>query len=248
MAKRKQTAQDKIDAADAKLAKAEDPSFEGMVEGGGDPADITAEDQYTALQVYSETPEFDREDVLFPRLRLAFGLTKEVQDGLARPGDWIPDGFEPEQEFIIMPMAYRKGRELRDPDTRDVLCISGDAKTGQGEPGGPCVTCPESQWRKDPEREGKNSPPNCTILYNYLIYVVDLDAVFRMTFSKSSEIMAKTLNTMIMLRGMGKVAIKLGASQKQGPFGNYHIPVITPITATEEMLEAARGKMEAGAL
>ena len=51
----------------------------------------------------------------------------------------------------------------------DLLCRSADAKTGTGDPGGPCEFCPYAKWGKG------RTPPECGLAYNYFILPVGGD-------------------------------------------------------------------------
>ena len=95
-----------------------------------------------ALAIYREE-EFSAVDLLLPRIRLAQGLTPEVQDGTAKPGQILLTGYDPVEEVVFIPMGMRRRRVLRDEDERTaILCSSDDGKNGQGVPGGACQLCP----------------------------------------------------------------------------------------------------------
>ena len=89
-----------------------------MVEGGSsEAAQDEIEGQGTALDIYQEESVFSADDVYIPRLRIAQGLTKEVQEGTARPGQFLVTGFAPEEESVnLVPVGFTRMREYRDPD------------------------------------------------------------------------------------------------------------------------------------
>ena len=242
MAKRKtkNAAEKALDKADKKL-ESEEPSFSSMLEDEAPrDKDHLGEDTGTVLANYSDVPDFGQEDVIIPRLKLAQGLTTEVQEGIARPGQWILTGFEPEDELTIVPLAFAKRRELRDPDTRDILCFSRDARTGEGTPGGECAVCPMNEWTESDD--GKRVPPPCNFQYAYLVYAVDLDSMGALTFAKSGLSSGKMLNTIVAQRGMGRCAVKLSSSQRTGPNGKYHVPSVNPANVDAEVLDKAKVK------
>lgn len=231
----------------AKKKDVQEPSFDSMIESSDEtrPVDEAVgdgvENAGTALANYSDTPDFDQDDVVIPRLRLAQGLTTEVQDGLARPGQWILTGFEPEDELTVIPVAFTKRRELRDEDTREILCFSQDSKTGVGDPGGDCSVCPLQEWADG--EGGRRVPPACNFQYAYLMYIVEFGALAAMSFSKSALRTGKLLNTIVAQRGMLNCAVKLSNSQRKGDKGNYYVPSVNPTNVAEEVLEAARAKI-----
>ncbi len=232
--------------AKAKKQEVVEPSFDSMIEQDETKSVDEAvgegvENAGTALANYTDTPDFDQDDVVIPRLRLAQGLTTEVQDGLARSGQWILTGFEPEDELTVVPVAFTKRRELRDIETREILCFSKDSKVGVGEPGGDCATCPMAEWTEG--EAGKNNPPACNFQYAYLMYVVDFQALAAVTFTKSGLRTGKLLNTIVAQRGMMNCAVKLSNSQRKGGKGNYYVPSVNPVNVEQEVLDAARAKV-----
>jgi hypothetical protein len=214
--------------------------FNGMVEE----VEETAVSK-NALSVYSDKPLLDGTDLFIPRLRLAQGLTQEVQNGEAKPGQWLILGTEPAAEVTVVPVLMTRRRELRDPDTRTTVCRSGDAITGVGNPGGDCATCPMSMWVKSTKKGGKNSAPPCSFLYSYMVYIVEAKTMAILEFSRTSILTGKMLNTMIMQKGIGAFAVRLGAVSKQGPKGTFYSPTISATNVKVEELKRALAEAEA---
>ncbi len=213
--------------------------MDDMIEGGGDAEDalVDSEGAGTALDIYSTETNFDADDVFIPRLRLAQGLTKEVQDGTATPGQFLVQGFTPEIDVTLVPVAFTKMREYRDPDDGSVvLCYSRDALTGEGEPGGECAQCPLNQWTPNPDKPGKNRPPICKFSYGYLFYSEQHDTITSFKFKGMGLNAGKMLNTIVNHHGLRKVVIKLGSEQKSGRNGSYYIPSVSVVAEPEESL------------
>lgn len=201
----------------------------------------------TALATYSDQPAMDGSDLFIPRLRLAQGLTQEVQNGEAKPGQWLVLGANPMEEVRVIPVAMTKRRELRDPDTRAVLCRSGDAINGVGNPGGECATCEMAQWTKATGKGkagGKNNAPLCAFLYSYMVYIVQAKSLAILEFSRTSITTGKMINTMVAQRGIGTFSIALGAVSKQGPKGTFYSPTVKMEAAKPEELKRALAEMK----
>lgn len=220
--------------------------FEGMIENGNDNGSDTgptyheddAPDQpIFSLQSYSNAPVFDAEDILIPRIRLAQGLTNEVQAGTAKPGQWIVTGFEPADEITIVPLLASRQRRLTDEDFQ-TLCQSSDGVTGVGTPGGACSKCPKNQWTDGPK--GRRNPPACTFSYAFVVYVVDFETMAIVEFRRTGIQAGKTLNTNVMRFGLGRFAAILRSGAKQGPRGAYYTATVVPTKVTEEILSQAR--------
>jgi len=213
------------------------PGFEGMIE---QPSTEEVKDVASLIapqSAYSNKPVLDGSDMYVPRLRLAQGLTAEVQEGLAKPGQWIVSGYDPMDETIVIPLLLARQRELRDTD-RIVCCRSSDAKTGDGNPGGVCRDCPMSKWIKGKEGE-KNSPPPCTFSYSYMVYVVNAGVLAVLAFSRTSITTGKRLNTMIAQHGMGNFAVKMSSLSRSGGKGSFYLPIINPATVEPDILQTA---------
>lgn len=220
----------------------EQPSlFEKMVDSGEPVMDPPVQEPgmaATSLSVYSNTPQFDREDIIMPRLHITQGLSKEVQEGFAKPGMWLISGSEAKEQVTVIPLAFSRRRELRDEDF-NTLCSSEDAVTGIGNPGGECRACMMNQWTQSPT--GKRVPPQCTFFYSYIVYVVELRSPAIIDFKRTAIGAGKMLNTIVGRTGIGKTAVTLKVSTQKGNRGNYYVPVVQPTTATPEMFTEAAG-------
>ena len=221
------------------------PDYEKSVESApGADDESMALQAYNPLGGYTTEPEFEQGDAYVPRLRLAQGLTSEVQDGLAKPGEWLLIGHEPVGEMVIVPVAFATKRELRDDESRDILCFSQDGKIGQGNPGGVCAECPLSQWQKGPD--GSNIPPACDRYFSYIVFSATHNAMCILELRKSAIKPGRVLNTMVKNAGLGNFAVKLGSKKKQGPQGTYALPDFSPLPAEEleAILETAQQRFE----
>lgn len=208
------------------------------------PSDVNEEPmQDTGMARYSNNPTFDPSDLFIPRLRLAQGLTAEVQSGIAKPGDWLVLGEEPLKSPTIIPMLMVRRRELRDTDdNRAILCRSSDSITGIGNPGGECASCPMDRWTPSKKKGGKNNAPPCTFIYSYVVYIVDTEALCVLEFYRSSMPTGKMLNTMILQKGLGHFAVQLRSNGQQGPKGTYYSPSIQPAKIKDAAFKAAQQK------
>ena len=191
------------------------------------------------MSVYSDKPSLDGSDLFIPRLRLAQGLTQEVQDGSAKPGQWLVLGSEPMDEVTVVPVAMTRRRELRDPDTRSVVCRSGDSVTGIGNPGGDCASCPMAEWTASAKKNGKNNAPACSFLYSYMVWVVEAETMAILEFSRTSITTGKMLNTMIVQRGIGTFAVLMSSTAKQGPKGTFYNPTVAMTNVKVDELKRA---------
>lgn len=181
----------------------------------------------TGLGGLTSTPVFERDEVSLPRLRLAQGLTPEVQEGTAKPGQWVLGGHDAVDTVTFIPLMMGVDWGHRDKDTGVFAPCNNPRCTGRA-------------WGANDPRTGKGTPPWCTRIYRYLGYSVEHGVTAEVHFSKSGEIVARELNTLIATKGMGNFAIALGKQTKNGPRGNYFLPAVRQVAVPSQELDTAR--------
>jgi hypothetical protein len=216
-------------------------NFDKMVGGEGElMAPEETEEKQTGIALANFTNHLDMEssDLMIPRLRLTQGLTAEVQDGTATPGQWVMSGYDAKPEVIVVPILFARNRALRDQEGA-ILCRSFDSITGVGEPGGICDGCIMNQWTENGKGE-KNTPPKCAFSYVYIVYVKEFEAMALVEFRRTSIQAGKTLNTIAAQRGLGNFAVKLKSSKQTGKRGTFYQMVVQPTQAEPDLLVSAR--------
>jgi hypothetical protein len=203
------------------------------------PAEIEPEEigTFTAMTAFSDTPAFDSSDIMPTLLRLAQGLTAEVQAGDAKPGQWLLPGHDPYESVTVVPLLFSKRREYRDADTNEILCVSDDSRTGEGVPGGSCESCPLSHWVGEGK---KRKPPQCVFMYAYVVYVMEAQTPALLLFRKSALSVGRMLNSLVAQHGMRNTVIRLTAKGQQGRQGSYYIPAISPVSTEDAQTALAQ--------
>lgn len=222
--------------------KPEQLSFDNMLEDTGTDASSLAipdaDDSVAPITIYSSEAKFNPEDITPPVLKLMQGLSPEVQDGSARPGQWSLSGYEPKEALTIVPLSYAKRREYRDPDTNVITCTSYGGEFGQGTPGGTCADCPMNKWTG----EGKNRRgPQCVFMYSYMVYIAEYDTGAILNFKRTGLAVGRSLNSAVNRLGFGRVVVKISGKIQTGGKGTYYIPQLVPISgeAGNEPLQKA---------
>lgn len=209
---------------------------------GNDQLATTEEDAMgtSAIVAYTDKPTFDSSDIVPSMLRLAQGLTPEVQDGSAKPGQWLMPGFKPYDAVTVVPLMFAKRREYRDEDGQ-AMCVSDNALEGVGDPGGICEACEMNKWGGE---RGKRRPPQCTFMYAYMVYVLEADSIALLYFKKTSIGIGRMLNAMVAQKGMRQTAIRLTSKSQAGKKGSYFTPMIAPLSPelSVEAVSAAAAK------
>ena len=212
-------------------------TFAGMIDDDNTTPEV--EESAAPLAVYStNTANFSPEDIAPPMIKLMQGLSPEVQEGAARPGNWVLSGFDPTEVLTMVPLSYARRREFRNEDTNAIDCRSWDGETGEGNPGGFCMGCPMNQWTG----EGKSRKgPSCVFMYSYMMYVVEFDSVGVMNFKRTGLATGKVLNTIVARTGFGKTVIRATSKMNSSGKGSYYIPQVFQVTGVgvEEVLAKA---------
>lgn len=217
---------------------AEKSEFDKMVDGVED-VDPSEDEAQTGIQLanFQASLDLGSEDLMIPRLRLMQGLSTEVQDGSASPGQWVLSGYDPQDNVTYVPLLFARNRTLRDEEG-SILCKSRDAKTGEGEPGGNCDECIMNKWIEN--EKGPNTPPKCAFSYVYIGYVPEFESIALVEFRRTSINAGKMLNTVSAQRGLGNFAVKLKTSKQTGKRGTFYQAVVQPTQIEEEVLMRAR--------
>lgn len=226
---------------------------DGTIEAGSIAADQPAnegeEQASRALAVnvpatqFSQELEFQQGETAFPLLRLAQGLTKEVANGAAAPGEYVLTGYEPLESVTIIPTAIARTRVRRNPkNNAEILCQSPDAIRGIGDPGILCAGCAFADWTED--ARGNRYPPECAFTFNYLAWSVDHQTLVQLMMRRTQIPVTRVVNTMIQTKGYGNFAITLGSMPQRNAKGSYHVMTATPTRGVDdEHFEAARMMM-----
>ncbi len=197
--------------------------------------------------IFSDQVKFRMDEIFVPQLRVANGLTQEVQSGDAKPGDWLMMGYAPEKAVEIVIISMARVRELRDDETRAIQCKSQDQIMGEGEygpgsplnPSGACTGCPMANWI--PQGPGKKSKPApCTEIYRYQAYSLTHGSMCMIDFKRTGMNEAKKINMQLAGKGFKGSVIVLKSVSQQGTRGSYFIPFVT----SREITGQERGTVE----
>ena len=195
------------------------------------PKDKNSTEQDSALarpstQYSTELDEDD--DFALLRLKLIQGISEEVSNGEARPGDFFIDGLGVvEPPFTIIPMLLGRQRVFRPDDSEinpedEIMCFSADGKTGIGEPGGQCNVCPNSQF------QGR-TPPLCVDIRNYICFDPTREVLLKWSLSRSAISVAKEINTFIKTKKIGNFAIQISSFETGQAKRKYYKPKIRAV-------------------
>lgn len=195
------------------------------------------DDALARLEESGYSQDLDLEEAMFPRLRLIQGLSPEVNEGSASPGDWKIDGFDDVAEpILVIPMSYKTTRTMRSKDGA-VLCKSADGKTGTAmvvdldNAGGECMRCPFAKWNPNPDNPaGKNLPPDCTDIRSYLLFVPDVGVLAQWDLSRTGITTARALNGFLTMYGFRNFGIELEAREETRGSYRFWAPKFKVVT------------------
>lgn len=226
--------------------------FDSLVENENNNTDLAIQttepaEEQAALANFSGVVAFDSQDLIFPRIRLAQALTAEVNEGIAKAGQYVISGLPAVDSITCVPGMFARRRLYASSDTMEVLCRSSDAINGVGTPGGKCEECPLSHWSGSQE-EHNRKPPVCTFMYSYIVFVAEWETVGILDFRKTSLNTGKTVNTMVARYGLGNFAFVMKSiAQMNQQKQRYYVMSVVPTKADEDLLSTAQQFFQMGA-
>lgn len=147
----------------------------------------------------------DSGDISIPRMVILQSTSPEISDALGTPGDFFIKGINQnlgKGPLEIIPLLRSKSRIRWKPieEGGGLLCRSFDGKTGQGDPGGNCDTCPKKDWAHKDVKTGKLKP-DCDLYENVICVLRGQDDWIPVAFSGSRTRLKaiKDLNTLLLL-------------------------------------------------
>lgn len=173
---------------------------------------------------FESQPKFEQHEIAIPRVRLMQPVSDDVMNGNQTQGTFVIPGYEATKEFNFYPIGMMRRRQR--VSEQNIVCKSPDAKHGEGDPGIECAKCPFQQWGPKDPKTGKGTPPECSLIYDYLGVDLDNDTICIMSFQKTSNKTAYWLNGMAGSRdGFGSFAVKFTAQVESGKAGaRYYVP------------------------
>ena len=198
----------------------------------------------TNMTSLSMEPDLDASEVALPRLRLAQGLTQEVNEGTAKAGQWVLTGEDPLDAVTVIPLMMGRSRVARDPEDKEgrtILCSSDDARTGVGQNpvNGNCAVCPLKDFQQDP-RTGRSVKPACSLTYRYLVWSIDHGALLEVHFSKTATHAAKYINTFVSTKKLGRFAIQLSSKSTTSNNRTFYVPAVKLVQVDAGEFDVAR--------
>ncbi len=159
------------------------------------------------------------EDRIIPRLKIMQPLSPEVDEGIAKSGEFVNSiakkSYGP--TLTLTPIFWWKTRVYWGPreEGGEILCQARDALTGTVF--GVCADCENSKWHD-------KEPPICTAIINILGLVNNTDMV-ALSFMKTSYGTGKQLINLFQYKGVDvfNFQYELFADQEQNDFGKFWV-------------------------
>lgn len=218
-----------------------DATFDNLVAD----VDVTPDVEETALSTnlnrgWSADPTFDQSDLYISKLRLAQGLTPEVQNREASIGQWVLTACPPMDKPRVIPLLFAKKVRRYGLVGTDKYVACNDHQ------GPPEADCPNCRTQYEEKLASGNFESKVEDYYQYVVYVPEHSQPAILEFARSGMGAGRILNAMVATRGLGHFAIQLGSNQVKGQRGTYGVPVISLAQATPEELEEAQNFIPRG--
>ncbi len=202
---------EKVEAAEAapeekSLVEVEKPNDWGSLIGEM----VKADKPSTEVASYHRGVDQDLEEVstdelnLVPQLKVLQGLSPEVQEGVAKAGQfWDSFNDQPlDPPILIVPIHTFRTR-ARWADDRGVqlpVCRSHDGKQGSGNPGGDCTVCKQpKRFTRDGQLVG-----DCDETMQFVVWLPETDSWCLLPLAKTKYKIGKQWINMIY-KGRGRI-------------------------------------------
>lgn len=193
----------------------------------------------------SEGFTFGADELSTPILKIAQGLSPEVRDREAQPGDFILSGFGPEESVTLVIAGFTRARRYVPQNAQKATCWASASPPlpliGQGEfKGRACDECPLSQWGRN-EETGRNIPPACNEIDEWLCYSITHGLPVRYPLKgmamKGSRFLKQLWNAM----GPGQYAVDVTAKSVSQNGRTWQEPdfKLSPNVSAEQALKLA---------
>ncbi len=171
------------------------------------------------MQTAKGLGKIETEDRLIPRLKIMQPLSPEVDEGIAKPGDFLNSIAKKVygKEIQVIPIAWRKSRVYwaKREDGGEILCQARDAVNGTVY--GLCADCDYSKWH---DKEA----PICTAIINMLMLVNNAELI-ACSFMKTSYGTGKQLINLFNYKGVDifNFQYTLYAEQEENAKGKFWV-------------------------
>lgn len=163
------------------------------------------------------------EDITLPYIRLTQAMSDDVTSGERRPGELVHsitgEVYPQPLEFVPVMVSITRSRFV----DRTRVCFSPDGRTGIGDPGGDCATCPLAQWRRGTDGQ-PDSPPECARGYQYVVFLPGHEPLpMALILAKTSTKAGKKLNYMLKAYARRGSVFSVSAKKQQNNKGTFFV-------------------------
>ena len=149
------------------------------------------------MQTAKGLGKIDAEDRMIPRLKIMQPLSPEVDEGIAKPGEFLNSIAKKAygKEVQVIPIVWWKSRVYwaKREDGGEILCQARDAMHG-ADTYGNCADCEYSKWHNQ-------EVPVCTAIINILMLVNSTELI-ACSFMKTSYGTGKQLINLFNYKGV----------------------------------------------
>lgn len=193
--------------------------------------------------VWSSTVDIPTDQLQIPYLTLVQANSRAVSDEIAKMGQWLVEGYPPENNVILVPLQFGLSRRYSIDKEGDIktACYAptgtphGIALEPEG-PGMECADCPLAQWTPTGKVKAngmaENSPPLCKESYDFMCWSATHEIPVRVGFRSTGLKAGRLVATLGKTKGLGNFAINLSSKKETGR-QIYAVPVVMALTPEE---------------
>jgi hypothetical protein len=184
--------------------------------------------------VFTKNQELDLSKLSIPSLRLAQGMTAEVNERKANIGQFVLTNFPAYDSVVLVPLGATEIRTYKPDPKKPAQCHAPTGDYGFGNPGGECAVCPLSHWGEYNEATGKSTPPPCKEGVLVRAYSVTHRSMVDFQFLAGERNKGSFIQQQAMSFGWSGFAIKLTSVAKSNNRGSWFIPQIEMLNEVPE--------------
>lgn len=192
--------------------------------------------------VFTRDDKLDLSKLQISSLRLAQGMTAEVNERKASIGQFVLTNFPAYDEVTLVPLGATNIRIYKPDPKKPALCNAPTGDFGFGNPGGVCEECPLSHWGEFNPDTGKSAPPVCKDGVLVRAYSITHRSMVDFQFLGSERSKGGFIQQQAMSFGWSNFALKLTSVSKSNNRGSWYIPQVEMLDEVPESHREIAGK------
>lgn len=203
--------------------------YDEMTGGVPDAPEVEAE-EWIPRVIYTQDAQADLTKMKIPILRLAQGMTEEVKQRKAMPGQYVLTNFPAVDEVIFIPMAGQYIRIYKPDPKKRPKCQAPYGTKGYGIPGIICADCALSKWQGKDPRTGNSKKPPCNEGVSIRGYSVNHRCLVDYQFMTGAMPTGQFIQQQAMAFHWNQFSVRMQSRTVENSLGSWYVPELEMMT------------------